>query len=88
MRKPNRVVTTKLKKPLREVRIFLEFAGLTREQVGQMTHAELAALATKAPAGFTPVKTEAGDFMYLADWMLEELGLAERAKLTIVSRAH
>ena len=53
-----------------------------------MTPAELAALAAKAPAGLTPVKTEAGDFVYLADWMLEELGPAERAKLTIVSRAH
>lgn len=74
MRKPNRVVTTKLKKPLRDVRVFLQFAGLTREQVAQMTHAELAALATKAPAGFTPVKTEAGDFMYLADWMLGRIG--------------
>ena len=88
MRKPNRVVISKLKKPLRDMRVFVQFAGLTREQVAQMTQAELAALATKAPAGFTPVKTEAGDFMYLADWMLEELGPAERATLTIVSRAH
>ena len=54
-----------------------------------MTHAELAALAAKAPAGFTPVKTEAGDFMYLADWLLEELLPAERAKSDDrCSRAH
>jgi hypothetical protein len=79
---------TKPKMRQRDLRVFLQFTGLTREQVAQMTHAELAALAAKAPAGFTPVKTEAGDFMYLADWLLEELLPAERAKLTIVSRAH
>ena len=88
MRKPNRIIVTKPKMRQRDLRVFLEFTGLTREQVARMTHAELAVLAAKAPAGFTPVKTKAGDFMYLADWMLEELGPADRATLTLISRAH
>ena len=68
--------------------IAAHYAGITQEDIAEMTGAELAALAAKAPSGFTPVIGEKGMFGFCADWVLEQMPPAQRAKLTIISRSH
>ena len=53
-----------------------------------MSEAELAALAAKAPEGFTPVFCSEGRFGFMADWLIEEMSPSKRTELVIIGRAH
>jgi hypothetical protein len=61
---------------------------ITQQDIKKMSESELAVLASKAPDGFTPVFYEDGSFEFRADWSLEEMTPSERAKFTVVRRAH
>jgi len=61
---------------------------ITQEDIKKMSESELAAFASKAPEGFTPVIWDDGTFSFHADWAIREMTPSQRAKLTIVKRAH
>jgi hypothetical protein len=61
---------------------------MTQEDIKKMSQSQLAVLASKAPEGFTPVFDEDGRFGFRADWSLERMTPSERAKFTVVGRAH
>jgi hypothetical protein len=61
---------------------------ITQEDIAEMSEAELAVLAAKAPHGFTPVLSRDGAFCFVADLVLAEMQPSERAELTIIQRAH
>jgi hypothetical protein len=61
---------------------------ITQADIAEMTEAELAVFATKAPEGFTPVFYQDGRFAFAADWWIEQLSPSERGELTFVGRAH
>ena len=61
--------------------------AITQEDIAEMSEAELAVFAAKAPEGFTPVLVSDGRFGFIADWAIEEMSPSLRAELTIVRRA-
>jgi hypothetical protein len=52
-----------------------------------MSEPELAAFATHAPQGFTPVFCADGTFAFIADWVIEKMKPSQRAELTIIQRS-
>lgn len=60
--------------------------GVTQEDIAEMSEAELASLAAKAPRGFTPLFAD-GTFMFLSDRQIERMNASDRAKLTFIVRA-
>ena len=62
--------------------------NVTQKDIAEMTDAELALFAAKAPDGFTMVRDENGVFSFCADWSLEEMTSSQRAKITVIGRAH
>lgn len=61
---------------------------ITQEDIAEMSEAELAVFAAKAPQGFTPVFCCDGRFAFIADWVIDEMSPSGRAELTIIRRAH
>jgi len=61
---------------------------ITQEDIAEMSEAELAVFASKAPQGFTPVFCHDGTFALIADWVIKKMKPSERAELTIIRRAH
>ena len=57
--------------------IAARYTGITQEDIAEMTDAELAALAAKAPKGFTPVMGN-GQFVFVADWVIERMSPTQR----------
>lgn len=60
----------------------------TQEDIAEMSEAELAVFAAKAPQDFTPVFCSDGTFALIADWVIEKMRPSQRAELTIIRRAH
>ena len=61
---------------------------ITQDDIAEMSEAELALFAAKAPQGFTPVFCSDGRFGFIADWLIEGTSPSQRAELTIIGRAH
>jgi hypothetical protein len=61
---------------------------ITQKDIAEMSEAELAVFAAKAPEGFTPAFYSDGRFAFVADWAIDEMSPSQRAKLTIVRRSH
>jgi hypothetical protein len=61
---------------------------ITQEDIAEMSEAELAVFAAKAPQGFTPVFCADGTFALIADWVIKKMSPSQRAEITIVGRAH
>lgn len=62
--------------------------GITQADIKRMSESELAVLASKAPSGLTAVFHADGTFSFLSDLTIEEMSPSERAKITIIGRAH
>src|SRR5438067_585035 len=62
--------------------------AITQEDIAEMSEAELAVFAAKAPQGFTPAFCSDRTFAFIADWVIEEMSPSRRAELTIIRRAH